>query len=78
MACIPRILLLTKNKERMKKCLLVIVIAFASLAALAQFKGTARGEQTFEVEVLPGVCTVSFVFLPGCQFDFYGFTFRQE
>ncbi len=49
-----------------------------SLAALAQFKGTERGEQTFEVEVLPGVCTVSFVFLPGCQFDFYGFTFRQE
>lgn len=48
------------------------------LAALAQFKGTERGEQTFEVEVLPGVCTVSFVFLPGCQFDFYGFTFRQE
>jgi len=48
-----------------------------SLAALAQFKGTERGEQTFEVEVLPGVCTVSFVFLPGCQFDFYGFTFRQ-
>lgn len=36
MACIPRILLLTKNKERMKKCLLVIVIAFASMAALAQ------------------------------------------
>ena len=49
-----------------------------SLAALAQFKGTERGEQTFEVEVLPGVCTVSFVFLPGCQFDFYGFAFRQE
>ena len=49
-----------------------------SLAALAQFKGMERGEQTFEVEVLPGMCTVSFVFLPGCQFDFYGFTFRQE
>lgn len=46
-----------------------------SLNVLAQFKGTARGKQTFAVEVLPGVCTVSFVFLPGCQFDFYGFQF---
>ena len=49
-----------------------------SLTALAQFKGTERGKQTFEVEVLPGMCTVTFVFLPGCQFDFYGFRFRQE
>ena len=49
-----------------------------TLTALAQFKGTARGEQTFPVEVLPGVCTVSFVFLPGCQFDFYGFKFVQD
>lgn len=49
-----------------------------SVAALAQFKGTERGEQTFEVEVLPGLCTVSFVFLPGCQFDFYRYSFRQE
>ena len=49
-----------------------------TLTALAQFKGNARGEQTFEVEVLPGVCTVTFVFLPGCQFDFYGFRFAAE
>lgn len=49
-----------------------------SLTALAQFKGTVRGEQTFEMEALSGMCTVSFVFLPGCQFDFYGFSFRQE
>jgi len=49
-----------------------------TLTALAQFKGTVRGEQTFQVEVLPGMCTVSFVFLPGCRFDFYGFRFRQE
>ena len=49
-----------------------------SVTALAQFAGTVRGEQTFPVEVLPGVCTVTFVFLPGCQFDFYGFRFRQE
>ncbi len=48
-----------------------------TLTALAQFKGTARCEQTFPVEVLPGGCTVSFVFLPGCQFDFYGFRFES-
>ena len=48
------------------------------LTALAQFKGEQRGEQCFRVEVLPGVCTVTFVFLPGCQFDFYGFAYRQE
>ena len=49
-----------------------------SVTSLAQFKGTARGAQSFPVEVLPGVCTVSFVFLPGCQFDFNGFRFDQE
>ena len=47
-----------------------------ALTALAQFKGIGRSTQTFEVEILPGVCTVSFVFLPGCQFDFYGFRFE--
>ncbi len=60
-----------------------ITIRFQSEAgetatSLAQFKGTERGEQSFEVEVLPGMCTVSFVFLPGCQFDFYGFQFRKD
>lgn len=49
-----------------------------SVTALAQFKGTARGKQLFEVNVLPGLCTVTFVFLPGCQFDFYGFRFSRE
>ncbi len=49
-----------------------------SVTSLAQFKGAARGAQSFPVEVLPGVCTVSFVFLPGCQFDFNGFRFDQE
>nr|MBR4281713.1 DUF4982 domain-containing protein [Clostridia bacterium] len=47
-----------------------------ALTALAQFKGIGRSTQTFEVEILPGVCTVSFVFLPGCHFDFYGFRFE--
>ncbi len=46
-----------------------------SLTALAQFTGTGRSRQCFEVDVLPGVCTVSFVFLPGSQFDFYRFQF---
>ena len=49
-----------------------------TLSALAQFKGSEHGAQTFELDVLPGVCTVSFVFLPGCQFDFTGFRFQQE
>ena len=35
-------------------------------------------EQTFSVRVLPGECTVSFVFLPGSRFDFYGFQFEKE
>jgi len=47
------------------------------ITSLAQFKGTGRGEQTFEVEVLPGMCRVSFVFLPGSRFDFYGFRFEK-
>ncbi|MBR3765428.1 MAG: DUF4982 domain-containing protein [Clostridia bacterium] len=49
-----------------------------TLTSLAQFQGTERGLQSFPVEVLPGVCSVTFVFLPGCQFDFYKFRFRQE
>lgn len=46
-----------------------------SLMSLAEFRGIGRGQQTFEVDTLPGVCTVSFVFLPGSQFDFYRFQF---
>lgn len=48
-----------------------------TLTTLAQFKGTGRSSQTFDVEVLPGNCTVSFVFLPGSQYDFYGFQFAK-
>lgn len=48
-----------------------------SLTTLAQFTGEGRSTQTFDLEVLPGVCTVSFVFLPGSQFDFYGFQFAK-
>ena len=39
------------------------------------FRRCERGEQTFDVRVPQGVCAVSFVFLPGSRFDFYGFRF---
>ena len=48
------------------------------LTVLAPFAGGARGEQSFPVQVLPGECAVSFVFLPGSQFNFYGFQFHKE
>ncbi len=47
------------------------------LTTLAQFAGTERGWQEFDTDVLPGVCSVTFVFLPGCQFDFHAFIFRK-
>lgn len=47
------------------------------MTTLAQFKGTGRSQQSFRVDVMPGVCTVSFVFLPGSQYDFYSFRFEQ-
>ena len=47
------------------------------LTSLASFTGGERGEQTFRVDVLPGECVVSFVFLPGSKFDFYGFRFQK-
>ena len=49
----------------------------ALLLALLVGCGAPR-EQTFSVRVLPGECTVSFVFLPGSRFDFYGFQFEKE
>ena len=36
------------------------------------------GEQRFPLRVLKGMCKVTFVFLPGCQFDFGGFRFQRE
>ena len=44
---------------------------------VADFQNGAQ-RQTFTVPVLPGVCTVTFEFLPGSQFDFYGFAFSKE
>ena len=49
-----------------------------TLTSLAQFQGMERGDQTFAIDVLPGECTVTFIFLPGCQFDFYQFQFCRE
>ncbi len=49
----------------------------AEQTELAQFAGTSRGRQTFEVPVLPGECEVAFVFLPGSRFDFYEFQFEK-
>ena len=37
-----------------------------------------RAAQDFTVEAPAGLCTVAFVFLPGSQFDFYGFRFMEE
>lgn len=47
------------------------------ITAMANF-ARGSGSQSFPVEVLPGPCQVSFVFLPGSQFDFVGFRFERE
>ncbi len=39
------------------------------------FRGGERGEQSFRIAVPGGVTRLSFVFLPGSRFDFYGFRF---
>ena len=39
------------------------------------FQKSERGEQVFTVDAPSGLCEVSFVFLPGSSFDFYGFRF---
>ncbi len=44
---------------------------------VAPFRGTQRGSQKFRVKVPGGIVKVSFVFLPGSQFDFYGFGFGK-
>ena len=49
-----------------------------ALSATCDFAKSKRGEQAFSVRVPGGLCTVSFVFLPGSRFDFYGFRFEEE
>ncbi len=47
------------------------------MISLAQFAGTQRSTQSFDLSVLRGECSVELVFPPGSQFDFYGFTFLK-
>jgi beta-galactosidase len=46
-----------------------------SIASVVEFIGKGNETQTFFVHVLPGRCSVSFLFLPGCAFDFRSFCF---
>ena len=46
-----------------------------SAVSTCDFTKSQREKQTFQVSAPKGLCTVDFVFLPGCQFDFYGFRF---
>ena len=45
---------------------------------VAEFRGGKREKQQFPLKVPEGVCSISFVFLPGSQFDFHGFTFSED
>ena len=47
------------------------------LTAMAPFRGDGEPQQRFEIDVLPGLCEVSFVFLPGSRFDFRAFRFER-
>jgi len=44
----------------------------------AEFAGNGEHKQRFRVKVPGGKCSVSFVFLPGSNFDFDGFVFRRS
>ena len=44
---------------------------------MVTFTGTGRSEQRFVLPVPKGLCTVTFVFLPGSNFDFYTFRFEK-
>ena len=44
---------------------------------IADFAGEGGNEQEFLVNVPGGMCNVSFVFLPGCRFDFEWFSFKK-
>lgn len=45
------------------------------MTQIAEFAGDGAGEQTFMFHVPGGMCTVTFVFLPGSKFDFEGLQF---
>ncbi|MBR0513852.1 MAG: DUF4982 domain-containing protein [Clostridia bacterium] len=44
---------------------------------IADFSGNGGSVQSFDIQVPGGMCSVSFVFLPGSQFDFDGFRFKK-
>ena len=48
------------------------------VTSLCAFQKSERTRQAFSVPVLAGECTVSFIFLPGSRFDFFGFRFSKE
>lgn len=45
---------------------------------LFSFKGGERTRQSFPLKLSSGICSAAFVFLPGSQFDFYGFRFEKN
>ncbi|MBE5814510.1 MAG: DUF4982 domain-containing protein [Clostridiales bacterium] len=46
---------------------------------MVTFRGEpGRGEQRFPLKVKSGVCSLTFVFLPGSHFDFYSFRFEKN
>nr|MCR4876579.1 DUF4982 domain-containing protein [Clostridiales bacterium] len=49
-----------------------------TLTELLNFQGQEREKQTFRIRVPGGNTEVSFVFLPGSRFDFFGFRFETE
>ena len=49
----------------------------ARVSQCAFMKSVETAEQTFDVDVPQGNCEVSFVFLPGSDFDFDGFRFEE-
>ena len=46
--------------------------------SVAEFAGDGSQKQRFTVPVPNGLCSVSFVFLPGSNFDFHAFRFYRE
>lgn len=50
----------------------------AQSTLMCNFTGDGGEEQTFDLTVPGGMCDVSFVFLPGSQFDFTDFQFARE
>ena len=48
-----------------------------TVTEIADFRGNGEFRQAFPVRVPGGKCTVSFVFLPGSDFDFSGFQFKK-